>query len=122
MSLSLPVIRSSVEESQQTLKIISYSEKCWKLNKVKDKELMCLGLEVEGRYVFLFFFKFLLLLLFFFFWLHWVFVAMRRLSLAAASGGYSSLWCTGFSLPWLLLLLSTGSRHAGFSSCGSRDQ
>ena len=31
----------------------------------------------------------------------------------------SSLQCTGFSLQWLLLLQSTGSRHAGFSSCGT---
>ena len=28
--------------------------------------------------------------------------------------------CTGFSLSWLLLLQSTGSRRTGFSSCGSR--
>ena len=34
------------------------------------------------------------------------------------AGGYSSLWCAGFSLRWLLLLRSTGSRHAVFSSCG----
>ena len=34
-------------------------------------------------------------------------------------GGYSSLWCTGFCLQWLLLLQSTGSRCTGFSSCGS---
>ena len=27
---------------------------------------------------------------------------------------------TGFSLQWLLLLWSTGSRHMGFSSCGTR--
>ena len=40
-------------------------------------------------------------------------------SLVAASGGYSSLWCAGFSLRWLLLLWSTGSRCVGFSSCGS---
>ena len=33
--------------------------------------------------------------------------------------GYSSLRCMGFSLRWLLLLQSTGSRHAGFSSGGS---
>ena len=39
-------------------------------------------------------------------------------SLVAVSGGYSSLRCTGFSLRWLLLLQSTGSRLAGFSSCG----
>ena len=36
-----------------------------------------------------------------------------------ASMGYSSLWCEGFSLRWLLLLWSTGSRHVGFSSCGT---
>ena len=34
-------------------------------------------------------------------------------SLVAASGGYSSLRCAGFSLQWLLLLWSTGSRHTG---------
>ena len=31
----------------------------------------------------------------------------------------SSLWCPGFSLRWLLLLWSTGSRPASFSSCGT---
>ena len=44
------------------------------------------------------------------FWLHWVFVAAHRLSLVAVSGGYCLLRCTGFSLRWLLLLRSTGSR------------
>ena len=53
------------------------------------------------------------------FWLHWVFVAARGLSLVAASGGYSLLQCMGFSLQWLLLLWSMGSRCTGFSSCGS---
>ena len=43
----------------------------------------------------------------------------RGLSLVAASGGYSSLRCMDFSLQWLLLLQSTGSRRVGFSSCGS---
>ena len=57
---------------------------------------------------------------FLYFCLHWVFVAACALSLAAASRGYSSLRCVGFSLWWLLLLQSTGSRHMGFSSCGSR--
>ena len=52
--------------------------------------------------------------------LHWVSVAARRLSLVEASRGYSSLRCAGFSLRWLLLLRSTGSRHMGFSSCGSQ--
>ena len=53
------------------------------------------------------------------FWLRWVFVAARGLPLVAASGGYSSLRCAGFSLRWLLLLQSMGSRRAGFISCGS---
>ena len=55
-------------------------------------------------------------------WLRWVFVAACRLSLVVASGGYSSLRCAGFSLRWLLLLWSMGSRRAGFSSCGTRAQ
>ena len=70
-------------------------------------------------FFFLFFFKFYILI---YLWLCWVFVAARGLSLVAASGGYSSLRCTGFSLQWLLLVQSTGSRHVGFSSCGSRAQ
>ena len=57
--------------------------------------------------------------LFIYFWLRWVFVAVCGLSLVAVSGGYSSLWCAGFSLRWLLLLWSAGSRREGFSSCGS---
>ena len=63
---------------------------------------------------------------FFFFWLCWVFVGARRLSLVAASGGSSSLRFEGFSLQWLLLLWSTGSRRTGsivvacgLGSCGS---
>ena len=55
----------------------------------------------------------------FYFWLRWVFVAVRGLSLGAASEGYSSLRCAGFPLQWLLLLRSTDSRRAGFGSCGS---
>ena len=56
----------------------------------------------------------------FYFCLHSVFVATRGLCLVAVSGGYSLLRCAGFSLQWLLLLRSTGSRRVGFSSCGSR--
>ena len=59
-------------------------------------------------------------ILFIYFWPRWVFVAARGLSLVVVSGGYSSLRCAGFSLRWLLLLRSTGSRWVGFSSCGSR--
>ena len=40
--------------------------------------------------------------------------------LVVASGGYSLLRWSGFSLQWLLLLWSMGSRRMGFSSCGSR--
>ena len=60
-----------------------------------------------------FFYKFI------YFWLHWVFVAAHGLSLVVASGGYSFLRCVGFSLWWLLLLWSTGSRHMDFSSCST---
>ena len=52
---------------------------------------------------------------------------MHGLSLVAASGGYSLLLCTGFSLRWLLLLWSTDSSGTrfllaaclgtGFSAC-----
>ena len=51
-----------------------------------------------------------LFILFIYFWLLWVFIAAHRLSLVVVCRGYSSLWCTGFSLQWLLLLQSTGSR------------
>ena len=66
-----------------------------------------------------FFFLFIYFI-YFYFWLRWVFVASCRLSLVATSGGYSLLQCAGFSLRWLLLLWSTGSKRAGFSSCGSQ--
>ena len=55
------------------------------------------------------FFKFL----FIYFWLCWVFVSVRGLSLAVASGGHSSSRCAGLSLSRPLSLRSTGSRHAG---------
>ena len=53
-----------------------------------------------------------------YFWLYWVFIAVHGLSLVVVSRGYSLLWCEGFSLWWLLLLRSTGSKCMGFSSCG----
>ena len=67
-------------------------------------------------------FIFLKINYFIYFWLRWVFVAAHGLSLVAASGGHSLLWCAGFSLRWLLLLQSTGSRHASFSSFSTRAQ
>ena len=59
-------------------------------------------------------------ILFIYFWLRQVFDAARGLSLVAASRGYSLLRYAGFSLRWLPLLRSKGSRRAGFSSCGSQ--
>ena len=56
--------------------------------------------------------RFLGFFVFFSFWLCSVFITVHRLSLVAASGGYSSLWYMGFSLPWLLLW-SKGSRAHG---------
>ena len=73
----------------------------------------------QARFYYLFIFK---IYLFIYLWLCWVFVAVRGLSLVAVCGASSRLWCTGFSLQWLLLLQSTGSRCAGFSSCGTRAQ
>ena len=52
----------------------------------------------------------------------WVLVAARRLSRLVASRGYSPLQCAGFSLQWLLLLQSLGSRRTGLRSCGTRAQ
>ena len=63
---------------------------------------------------------FIYLFIYLYFWLRWVFIAACGLSLVLASGGYSLVWCVGFSTWWLLLLWSTGSRHTGFSSCGMR--
>ena len=48
------------------------------------------------------------------YWLHWVSVAVQRLSLVLETRGYCSV-----EVQWFLLLQSTGSRHVGFSSCGS---
>ena len=65
----------------------------------------------------------LFIYLFIYFWLCRVFIAGHGLSLVAASGGYSSLRCVGFSSRCLLLLRSLGSSVAvahGLSSCGSR--
>ena len=57
--------------------------------------------------------------LFIYFWLYWVFVVACRLSLVVVSEGYSLVAGMGFSLGWLLLLWSTGSRCMGsaFVAC-----
>ena len=63
-------------------------------------------------------FQIFYLFIYLYFCVCWVFVAVRGLSLVAVSRGYYSLRCVGFSLWWLLLLQSMGSRSTGFSSCG----
>ena len=75
-----------------------------------------------GLLSFFFFLIFKILFYLFIFGCVGVFVAAHGLSLVAWSGSCSSLWCTGLSLWWLLLLWRTGSRHVGFSSCGTRAQ
>ena len=62
-----------------------------------------------------FFFKF-------YSWVCWVVVACHGLSPIALSGGHSSLRCEGFSLQWLLLLQSTGSRAHWVSKCDAWTQ
>ena len=60
----------------------------------------------------------------------WVFVAVQGLPLVETSGGYSLLWCVGFSLQWLILLCSMGfmtfglqQRWAnGLGRCDTRTQ
>ena len=53
-----------------------------------------------------------------YFCLCWVLVSACRLSLVTVSKGYSLSQYAGLSLPWLLLLQSTGSRVCSFQSCG----
>ena len=65
-------------------------------------------------YVFQISAQFFKILLFIYFWLCWVCVAVWvffQLQLVRAT---PELWCAGFSLWWLLLLQSTGSRAHGF--------
>ena len=69
--------------------------------------------------IYLFIYLILFLFIFLFFAAFGSSLLHAGFSLVATSRGYSSLQCAGFSLRWLLLLRSTGSRCADFSSCGS---
>ena len=62
--------------------------------------------------------------IFYSFWLHWIFVALGRLSLVVMSRGYSLLWCTGFSLQQFSCCRAQGLGtqaqqlgHAGSRAC-----
>ena len=48
----------------------------------------------------------------------YLFAYAGSLLLVRARRGYSSLWYMGFSLLWILLLRSTSSERARFSTCG----
>ena len=79
-----------------------------------------------SNFLCLHFFKFIYLFIFYF-CLCCAFIAAHGLSVVEASGGYSSLRCTGFSLLWLVLLRvqALGARASvvmacGLSSCSSQ--
>ena len=95
--------------------ILVFPTKAKLLPLVKCVIFLKLSTVIYQEYMSVFYFIYL----FIYFWLRWVLVAARWLSLVAASGGYSLLRCAAFSLLWLLLLRSTGSRRADFSSCGT---
>ena len=70
-------------------------------------------------HLFIYIYKFIYLFIYLFMAALGLRCCVLGFSLVVASGGYSLLLCAGFSLRWLLLLWSTGSRSAGFSSCGT---
>ena len=87
--------------------------------------------KLEKCFAFFFFFKLTIfnILLFYCILLYFLTLFLAALGLCCCMwafsscskvGDYSSLRCTGFSLHWLLLLQSTGSRCIGFSSCGTQ--
>ena len=116
-----PFTKIPLHFSSYKIKTFLQANKCQYSLRSCFFQLLCCDPMSFGPKVFFFFLIYLFFnfYLFIYFWLRWVFVAARGLSLVVASGGYSSLQCTGSSLRWLLLLQSTGSRHAGFNSCGS---
>ena len=106
-----------------------HTKNCWtlrarkRISSVQNYPLVGPGLPAKklslSFYLFIYSYKFIYLFLFL---AALGLCCCARVSLVAASGGYSLLRCEGFSLWWLLLLRSTGSRHAGFSSCSTQAQ
>ena len=86
------------------------------LSKIKDIVNTLLVMVWRNRN----FFFFNLFILFIFLAVLGLCCCAHRLSLVAASGGYSSLRCEGFSSRWPLLLQSTGSgaRASVVVACG----
>ena len=62
-----------------------------------------------------------ILYLFIYFWLRWVFVAVQAFS-SCCKLGLLFIAVRGLLIAVASLLRSMGSRHAGFSSCGTRAQ
>ena len=102
--------------------ILKHGKECGSLHLIYDflKKFQCFFFKKEYftasglSYVLLgLFFFFFLRFLYFIFWLCWVFLAACWPSLVVASRGYSSLPFVGFSLRWLLVLQSWGSRVCG---------
>ena len=90
----------------------SVPKTCFHLECVSSESLFFLNvLSFGGNYCFTV--RNFIIYLFIYFWLCWVFVSVRGLSLAAASGGHSSSRCAGLSPSRPLLLQSTGSRRTG---------
>ena len=76
------------------------------------------GLTISCMYhCFIYMYIYIYNLLFIYFWLCWVIVVSRAISSCRQLGLLSSY---SFSLQWLLLLRSAGSRACGLSSCGSQ--
>ena len=81
--------------------------------------MLAVGLSYMAFIMFFCFALFLILFIYFYFWLHWVFVAAHRLS---DERGLLFIVVPGLLIGWILFLQSTGSRRAGFSSCGTQAQ
>ena len=94
---------------------LNLGQTCFALINRMWQQLCCVRLRVLASkdLASFFFFLIIYLYLFIYIWLCWVFVSVWGLSPVAASGGHSSSRCAGLSLSRLLLLRSTGSRHAG---------
>ena len=63
--------------------------------------------------------KSLFLKIFVYFWLHWIFIAVCRFSLVAASGGYSTVAVYRLLIAVASCYRAQDLRRMGFSSCGS---
>ena len=74
----------------------------WHPRKLFQSEVRILLQNIKSKFIFLECWSF------FFFFLAVLGLCCFRLSLVAVSGSYSPLWCSSFSLWWLLLLQSTG--------------